>query len=232
MKVPTHIAIIMDGNGRWAKQKGLPKIIGHRQGAKAVREITETCARIGVKYLTLYAFSTENWKRSKLEISALMSLFKAAINKELKTLMDNDIRFNVVGNLSGLPKPVADELTNAEEKTKGNKGMTLNWALNYGSRAEMIEAIKSVAKEYKQDACSLDDIDEEYFGKHLYTRGMPDPDLLIRTSGEMRVSNFLLWQISYSEIYVTEKLWPDFTSKDLMQAIQDFNKRERRFGTR
>jgi len=228
--IPTHIAIIMDGNGRWAQKRGLPKVMGHRQGAKTVREITTACSEIGVKYLTLYAFSTENWKRPKHEVSALMKLLGIYLKEELKTLMKNEIRLNAIGDIDGLPGPVSGKVKEVMDITKNNKRMTMSLALNYGGRAEILNAVKSVAQEFKKGECSLSDIDDKYFQKHLYTKDMPDPDLLIRTSGEMRISNFLLWQLSYAELYVTKKLWPDFTQKDLVQAIEEFNKRERRFG--
>ena len=223
--LPKHIAITMDGNGRWAKDKGKLRIFGHQHGVKAVRETVEAAAEIGIKFLTLYAFSTENWKRSETEVNALMTLLVSTINKETKTLMENDIRLNAIGNLSQLPEKCKEELSQAIEKTKNNKRMTLILALSYSGRWEIVNAInKIVADNDKKE------ITEESFQQYLNTKGVPDPELLIRTSGEKRISNFLLWQIAYAELYFTDTLWPDFRKEDLIEAILDYQKRERRFG--
>jgi len=229
-KVPQHIAIIMDGNGRWAKQKGKPRIEGHRAGIHVVREIVRACGELGVRFLTLYSFSIENWSRPRQEIQALMLLLKRFLRSELKELMSNDVRFMAIGRIKDLPKSVQDELARVTEKTKNNRGLTLVLALSYGGRAEITDAVKEIALQAAGEKISPDDINEEMISSHLYTRQIPDPDLLIRTSGEMRVSNFLLWQISYSEIWVTQTLWPDFNRNELNLAIEEFQRRERRFG--
>lgn len=229
-KLPQHIAIIMDGNGRWAKLRGLPRIMGHRAGIKTVREVIKVCRQFGIKYLTLYAFSAENWKRPKQEVETLMGFLNEYIDKELESFVKNDIKLNVIGRISGLPDYVQPKLMKAMEKTKDCESMTLNVALNYSGRSEIVDAAKKFASLVKAGRRDLNDLDEESFGGLLYTRGQPDPDLLIRTSGEMRISNFLLWQISYSELYITPKLWPDFSKKDLEEAIAAYQKRERRFG--
>lgn len=228
--LPKHLAIIMDGNGRWAKKQGLLRTIGHENGAKAVREAVETCARLGIKNLTLFAFSTENWNRPKLEVDTLMKLLSKALKKELKTLTKNDIRLNTIGNIESLPKSIVRSLTEVTESTKENQRMTLTLALNYGSKEEITRATKLIANKVKDNIILIDDIDESVINNHLYTHNLPDVDLVIRTSGEQRISNFLLWQIAYAEFYFTETLWPDFTADDLMQAIQSFQNRERRFG--
>lgn len=228
--LPKHLAIIMDGNGRWAKKQGLLRTIGHENGAKAVRETVETCARLGIKNLTLFAFSTENWNRPKLEVDTLMKLLSKALKKELKTLTKNDIRLNTIGNIESLPKSIVRSLTEVTESTKENQRMTLTLALNYGSKEEITRATKLIANKVKDNIILIDDIDESVINNHLYTHNLPDVDLVIRTSGEQRISNFLLWQIAYAEFYFTETLWPDFTADDLMQAIQSFQNRERRFG--
>lgn len=228
--LPKHLAIIMDGNGRWAKKQGLLRTIGHENGAKAVREAVETCARLGIKNLTLFAFSTENWNRPKLEVDTLMKLLSKALKKELKTLTKNDIRLNTIGNIESLPKSIVKSLTEVTESTKENQRMTLTLALNYGSKEEITRATKLIANKVKDNIILIDDIDESVINNHLYTHNLPDVDLVIRTSGEQRISNFLLWQIAYAEFYFTETLWPDFTADDLMQAIQSFQNRERRFG--
>lgn len=230
IKIPEHIAIIMDGNGRWAKKRKLPRIFGHKEGANSVREITETCARIGVKYLTLYAFSTENWKRPEKEINFLMGLLRDYLDKERDTLIKNNIKFKVIGNKDKLPGEIVKRITETEEITKNNSSLTLILALNYGARDEIINAVKSIIKDIENKKIKKSGITENSFRNYLYTKDIPDPDLLIRTSGEMRISNFLLWQIAYSEFYVTKTLWPDFRKKELMKAIYEFNKRERRFG--
>tara|TARA_B100000683_G_scaffold167852_1_gene161788 strand:- start:2974 stop:3708 length:735 start_codon:yes stop_codon:yes gene_type:complete len=224
--LPKHIAITMDGNGRWAKTQGKFRVFGHENGVKAVRNTVEAAAELGIKYLTLYAFSTENWNRPKLEVDALMTLLISTISKETKTLMDNNIRLSAIGNLNDLPKKCQRKLQEAIEKTKNNNRTTLILALSYSSKWEIINAIKQIVK----DGISEDDINEEMFSQYLTTKGVPNPELLIRTSGEQRISNFLLWQISYSELYFTEKLWPEFSKEDLYEAIFEFQQRERRFG--
>jgi undecaprenyl diphosphate synthase len=225
-RLPEHIAVIMDGNGRWAAQRHLPRVEGHRAGIESVREVVEGSARVGIKVLTLYAFSVENWKRPVTEVSTLMMLLKRYLRLELNTLLRNDIRFRVIGRAEELAPDVRRELKMAEEKTSASKGMWFNIALNYGGRAEIVEAArKAIAAGLSGDA-----LDEQRFGEFLYTAGQPDPDLLIRTSGEMRVSNFLLWQIAYSEIWVTDTLWPDFRKRDLLEAIVAYQKRDRRYG--
>lgn len=229
-KLPQHIAVIMDGNGRWAKKKGRLRTFGHQGGVKAVRETTEAAAEIGVKYLTLYAFSTENWNRPKKEVNALMTLLVKTINRETKTLMDNDIRLQAIGYLESLPGSCHKELMEAIEKTSGNKRMTLILALSYSSKWELTKAVKEIVKNVKNGTISEDDVDEQLINSHLCTADYPDPELLIRTSGEYRISNFLLWQIAYAEFYFTELLWPDFRKEDLYQAIVEYQKRERRFG--
>jgi undecaprenyl diphosphate synthase len=227
-RLPEHIAIIMDGNGRWAKKRRLPRIAGHRAGIRAVRQAVEACARLGVPYLTLYAFSVENWKRPHLEVKLLMALLREYLKKEIGELNKQNISLGVIGRIAELPKPVQRDLENAIEKTRGNTGMRLTLALNYGARAELVDAVRALASHLKQNGHG--EIDESAIGRHLYTHALPDPDLLVRTSGEMRLSNFLLWQVAYSEIWVTETLWPDFTQLDLFQAIIDYQKRERRYG--
>jgi len=229
-RLPQHIAIIMDGNGRWAKLRGLPRIMGHRAGIKTVKEVIKASRELGIKYLTLYAFSAENWKRPKQEVEMLMGFLNEYIDKELESFVKNDIKLNVIGRISGLPDYVQPKLMKAIEKTKDCKSMTLNVALNYSGRSEIVDAAKKFASQVKAGRRAVNDLDEESFSGLLYTKGQPDPDLLIRTSGEMRISNFLLWQISYSELYITSKLWPDFSKKDLEEAIAAYQKRERRFG--
>ena len=229
-KLPKHIAIIMDGNGRWAKQKGLIRTIGHEKGSRAVREVVEASAEIGIEYLTLYAFSTENWKRPKLEVDTLMKLLVSSLKKEINTLQDNDIKLNAIGNLELLPKKVFEELSDVLARTKKNSRMTLTLALSYGSREELVHVMKEIGKKVKNNIISHDKIDENIINEHLYTQNLPSVDLLIRTSGEQRISNFLLWQIAYSELYFTDVLWPDFTKEDLYQALSCYQKRERRFG--
>jgi undecaprenyl diphosphate synthase len=229
-KLPEHIAVIMDGNGRWAKLKGRPRVFGHKSGVKAVREVTEACAELGVPYLTLYAFSTENWNRPSTEVSALMELLVLTIGKELKTLMKNDVRLRAIGKLDFLPEKCRNELKEAIEKTKLNKRMTLTLALSYGSREELTDAFNSMLADMQKGMLDKGPISAETIEQYLYTTGIPDPELLIRTSGEHRISNFLLWQIAYAELYFTEKFWPDFEREDLYQAIFNFQQRERRFG--
>jgi len=228
--LPNHIAIIMDGNGRWAKSKGAARIFGHRYAVTAVREVTEGCAELGVKYLTLYAFSTENWGRPVEEVNGLMQLLVSTIKKELKTLQKNSIRLTTIGDMESLPAKCRRELQDAMDQTKDNKGLTLILALSYSGRWEILEAVKRLATDIHSDDLKVKDIDQKVFESYLNTSGIPDPELLIRTSGEMRISNFLLWQIAYTEIYITSKLWPDFRKEDLHEAIISYQKRERRFG--
>ena len=229
-KLPRHVAIIMDGNGRWAKQRGSPRVEGHRAGIASVRETVETCARLELDALTLYAFSVENWKRPRFEIVTLMSLLKEYLAKELGNLLKNDIRFRVVGRMNELDPSVQKALAHGLAATSSCRGMTFNIALNYGGRTEIVDACRSLANDVASGRLTPEQIDEETLGSRLSTAGLPDPDLLIRTSGEMRVSNFLLWQIAYSEIWVTPTLWPDFRKRHLFEAILDFQKRERRYG--
>ena len=225
-RLPRHVAIIMDGNGRWAEARRLPRVEGHRAGTEAVRDTVETSARMGISVLTLYAFSVENWKRPDTEISALMGLLKHYLRAELKTLLRNNIRFRVIGQVERLGKDILGELRAAEERTATNTGMLFNIALSYGGRAEIVDAVRRLV----EAGVTSSEIDERRFGEFLYTAGQPDPDLLIRTSGEMRISNFLLWQIAYSEIWVTDTLWPDFRAQHLLQAILEYQKRDRRYG--
>lgn len=229
-KMPQHIAIIMDGNGRWAKKQGLMRVRGHEKGAKAVRQTVETCAELGVKNLTLYAFSTENWKRPKIEVDTLMRLLVSSLRKELKTLQDNNIALRAVGSLTLLPESTQKELQEVIDATAANTHMNLTLALSYGSREELISAIKNIAGQVKDGNLSIDAIDASVINSNLYTSYMPDVDLLIRTSGEQRISNFLLWQIAYAELYFTETLWPDFRKEHLIEALHNYQDRERRFG--
>ncbi len=228
--LPKHLAIIMDGNGRWAKQKGMLRAFGHENGTKSVRTTVEACARLGIENLTLYAFSTENWNRPKLEVELLMKLLISSLKKELETLVKNNIKLNAIGNLDNLPKVVQKELLEVIEKTKMNTRMTLTLALSYGSREEILNAVKKISDKVKNNIISIDSIDETVINNHLYTRDLPDVDLVVRTSGEHRISNFLLWQIAYAEFYFTDVLWPDFTEEHLYEAIISYQKRERRFG--
>jgi undecaprenyl diphosphate synthase len=228
--LPQHIAIIMDGNGRWAKKQGLLRARGHEKGTKAVREVVEASSEIGVKNLTLYAFSTENWNRPKLEVDTLMKLLVSSLKKEIKTLQDNNIKLNAIGRLENLPAKAHRELMEVIKKTSNNDRMTLTLALSYGSREELTNAVKEIAEKVKNDEISVKAIDESVINKHLYTQNLPDVDLLIRTSGEQRISNFLLWQIAYAELYFSEILWPDFRREDLFEAIYNYQNRERRFG--
>ena len=229
-KLPQHVAVIMDGNGRWAKQKGKLRVFGHRNGVKAVRETTEAAAELGVKYLTLYAFSTENWSRPQTEVNALMSLLIKTVRKELSTLTKNNIRLQAIGDLTKLPKDTYDALMEGIEKTKHHTRMTLVLALNYSAKWEIVEAAKKLAKATKEGTIDVEDINETAFSNSLSTAGMPDPELLIRTSGEQRISNFLLWQIAYAELRFFPIFWPDFRKEHLYEAIVDFQNRERRFG--
>ena len=225
-QTPQHIAIIMDGNGRWAKQRGLPRLEGHRRGVETVRTVVDAARELGIRYITLYAFSVENWKRPDTEITALMGLLKHYLRLELKTLLKNNIRFHVIGQRERLSPDIRDELQMAEARTSTNTGMIFNIALSYGGRAEIVDAARRAIRE----GCDPETLDEQTFASFLYTAGQPDPDLMIRTSGEMRVSNFLLWQIAYAEIYVTDALWPDFRARHLLEAVVEYQKRDRRYG--
>jgi undecaprenyl diphosphate synthase len=229
-KLPNHLAIIMDGNGRWAKQQGFLRVIGHENGTKSVRQTVEASAELGIKHLTLYAFSTENWNRPKLEVQTLMKLLVKALKKEIKTLQDNNIKLLAIGCLNDLPKKAHRELLDVIEKTKNNSNMTLTLALSYGSREEIVNVIKELSLKVKNNIISSESIDESIINNHLYTQNLPDVDLLIRTSGEQRISNFLLWQIAYAELYFTDILWPDFKKEDLYEALINYQNRERRFG--
>jgi undecaprenyl diphosphate synthase len=229
-RLPRHVAIIMDGNGRWAAKQHLPRVAGHRAGADAVRRTVETSARLGLECLTLYAFSTENWKRPRFEIRALMDLLVEYLRKELRSLKENNIQFRMIGRSEELHISVLEQIRKAELSTFQNTGMRLNIALNYGGRTEIVDAVRKVAREVAAGRLQPDEVNEELITRNLYTRTLPDPDLLIRTSGEMRISNFLLWQIAYAEIHVTDTLWPDFGEQDLFSALIDYQKRDRRFG--
>jgi undecaprenyl diphosphate synthase len=228
--LPRHIAVIMDGNGRWAKRKGAARIFGHRNAIQAVKDITEGCGELGVKYLTLYAFSTENWGRPKEEVDGLMELLVNTLKKEINTLHENQVKLHTIGDVSHLPKDCQNNLAEAIAATQHNSGLILQLALNYSGRWEIVEAAKKLAEEAKAGLIKPEEIDEQYFSAHLKTSGVPDPELLIRTSGELRVSNFLLWQIAYTEIFITPTLWPDFRKEDLYEAVCAYQKRERRFG--
>ncbi len=229
-EIPVHIAIIMDGNGRWAKKRGLPRVAGHKRGVDTVKEIVEACAEIGVKFLTLYTFSTENWKRPKDEVSTLMRLLLKSLKDRVNELNENDIRLTTIGDMDSLPEEVQKQLKIDIERTRNNKKMVLNLALSYSGRWELLEAIKEISKLSEKGKVAEQDIDEKFVSSFLTTKDIPDPDLVIRTSGEFRVSNFLLWQIAYSEFVITETFWPDFSKYDLYDAIKIFQKRERRFG--
>ena len=226
-RLPRHVAVIMDGNGRWAEQRGLPRVKGHSAGAASVRETVEAAARLGLEYLTLYAFSRENWKRPRQEVGRLWRLLREHLGKEDRLLMENDLRLRIIGRREGIPRPVLKEIERVEEMTKANGRMTVVFALNYGGRDEIVEAARRILAEGRRDPGRLEEAD---FAARLYTAGMPDPDLLVRTSGELRVSNFLLWQIAYAEIHVTPVLWPDFRRKHLLEAVLEYQKRDRRFG--
>lgn len=231
--LPRHVAIIMDGNGRWASERGLPRVAGHRAGVKSVRAVVKAAIDAGVPVLTLYAFSQENWKRPKEEVSVLMDLLDVFLNKEISNLHKQGVSFRALGRLEQLPEPILKKLDQAVRVTNGNSKLIFNIALNYGARTEILDAVRTILKEARSHPSHLNgfpELTEEYFADRLYTRGLPDPDLLIRTSGEMRLSNFLLWQLSYAEIYITKKYWPDFTEEDFMKALRDYQKRERRFG--
>lgn len=229
-RLPQHLAIIMDGNGRWAKEKGKLRVFGHEHGVKTVRVITEKCASIGIKYLTLYAFSTENWKRPRIEVETLMRLLVSSLKKELPLLHKNDIKLNAIGNIQSLPSRAYKELKEVIAKTADNKSMTLTLALSYGAREEIKNAVQSISVKVKNNIISPENIDETIINNHLYTRNLPDVDLLIRTSGEHRISNFLLWQIAYAELYFIDVFWPDFSEQHLLEAIKNYQHRERRFG--
>ncbi len=229
-KLPKHLAIIMDGNGRWAKQKGFLRAVGHENGTKSLRIVIETCTKIGIENLTLYAFSTENWNRPKLEVDLLMNLLISSLKKELVTLIENNIKLSFIGNMDKLPNSAQKELLEVIKKTEKNTRMTLTLALSYSSREEIINAVKIISDKVKNNIISIEALDESIINEHLYTRNLPEVDLLIRTSGEHRISNFLLWQIAYAELYFTEVLWPDFKEKELYEAIISYQKRERRFG--
>ncbi len=229
-RLPKHVAIIMDGNGRWAKQRGRPRIFGHKQGVTSVRETIEAAAELGIEYLTLYAFSTENWKRPKFETDALMALLLQTINKETKTLNKNNIRLRTIGDIESLPARIRKQLEKAIEDTAGNTQMTLLLALSYSSRWELLNAVKKITGRVQEGELKVEDLNQDVFAQYLETAEVPDPELLIRTSGEYRISNFLLWQIAYAELYFTTKLWPDFRKDDLYKALIDFQNRERRFG--
>lgn len=228
--IPRHIAIIMDGNGRWAKKRGLPRIFGHRTGIESVREIVRTCSELGVEYLTLYTFSRENWKRPKEEVDALMKMLKRLLRREVDDLNRRNVKIKAIGRLEDLPDEVLEELKRAIDITKNNTGLKLYLALSYGGRAEIVDATRKIAEKIKRGEIEPEDIDEETFKNALYDPELPDPDLLIRTSGEMRISNFLLWHIAYTELYITPTLWPDFRRSELLKAIEDYKRRERRFG--
>ncbi|MFA5297621.1 MAG: isoprenyl transferase [Lutibacter sp.] len=228
--LPRHIAIIMDGNGRWAEIKGKPRVFGHKNGVTSVKEVIEGCREIGVNYLTLYAFSTENWNRPKLEVKTLMALLVSSLRKELKTLVKNNIKLNTIGNIENLPEKAQIELAEVVEKTKNNTSLTLTLALSYGSREEIVNVIRNISKKVVNNQFSIEEINENIINNHLYTFSLPDVDLLIRTSGEKRISNFLLWQIAYAELYFTDTLWPDFRKENLFKAIVNYQQRERRFG--
>jgi undecaprenyl diphosphate synthase len=230
-RIPGHVAIIMDGNGRWAGRRRLPRVAGHKAGITSVREAVETCTRLGVRFLTLYAFSMENWKRPKSEVEALWRLLRIYLRKEVPSLIENGVRLEALGRLDQLPETAQQDLDNARRQTARGSRMQLNLAINYGGRTEIIDAVNSLLASAREDGrLNSLELDEEMLASSMYTAGQPDPDLLIRTSGEMRVSNFLLWQIAYSELYVTETLWPDFRRRDLLRAVAEYQKRERRFG--
>jgi len=229
-RLPRHVAVIMDGNGRWAKQRDLPRISGHMEGIHSVRDVVEASGELGIAFLTLYTFSKENWNRPKTEVSALMSLLVKTFHEEISELDRNNVRFNVIGCIDDLPEETRNKMLQGIEQTKENTGLTLTLALSYGSRIEITEAVKSICRDVAEGSLSPEDVNEALISSRLYTADMPDPDLLIRTSGELRISNFLLWQIAYSELYVTPKFWPDFRKKDYLEAINSYLNRERRFG--
>jgi len=229
-RMPAHIAIIMDGNGRWAKERGLPRVAGHRAGAESVRDVIEACASLGVGYLTLYTFSAENWRRSQREVAALMALIEENLRREIQELHQKGVRVRAIGRLGQLPASLQEELSRCVALTRENRRLNLNLAINYGGRAELVDAAVRVAEQVSQGELSAEEVDEDTYAQFLYTAGMPDPDLLIRTAGEMRVSNYLLWQIAYAEIWVTPVLWPEFRRQHLVEAIRDYQQRTRKFG--
>ena len=229
-RLPKHVAIIMDGNGRWAKKRGNSRVFGHKNGVKAVRAVTEAAAELGIEYVTLYAFSTENWNRPKREVDALMSLLVSTISSETKTLMDNNVKLGVIGCVDTLPKDVHRKLMECMEKTSQNNGLTLNLALSYSSRWEITDAVRKIAQKVKDNELAPDDVNAEVISNNLTTANIPDPELMIRTSGELRISNFLLWQLAYAELYFCDTLWPDFQKEDFYEALNDYQGRERRFG--
>jgi undecaprenyl diphosphate synthase len=228
--VPRHVAIIMDGNGRWAKARGVPRLMGHRAGRESVREVVRACASLGVDVLTLYTFSVENWQRPAREVSALMTILRQTLKAERRELRDNNVRLQVVGRTQDLPAAVRDEIARTQEYLSACDGMLLNLALSYSGRAEIVDAVRRLVADARAHRFEADKIDDELLGSYLYTAGLPDPDLLIRTSGEMRISNFLLWQLAYTELWITDTLWPDFRRRHLFEAVADFQKRDRRFG--
>ena len=228
--LPRHVAIIMDGNGRWAKARGVPRLMGHRAGRESVREVVRGCAGLGIQVLTLYTFSVENWQRPAREVSALMTILRQTLKAERRDLRDNNVRLQVVGRVHELPAPVRDEIAHTQDYLSQCDGMLLNLALSYSGRAEIVDAVRRLVADARAEGLQPGRIDDELFGSYLYTAGLPDPDLLIRTSGEMRISNFLLWQLAYTELWITETLWPDFRRRHLYEAIADYQRRERRFG--
>ena len=229
-EMPKHVAIIMDGNGRWAEKRGLSRIEGHKRGVERVDEIVEEASRIGIKYLTLFAFSTENWKRPEYEVSFLMDLLKLYLETKKEKMLKNNIRFNVMGRIDGLPADVREKIEEVLEATRGCDGLVLTLALNYGGRAEIVDAVRKLIKRLSDNGLKPEEVDEEIFSRFLYCPWLPEPDLLIRTSGEQRISNFMLWQLAYTELYFTPVLWPDFTKEEFLKAIEDYKRRERRFG--
>lgn len=229
-RIPRHVAIIMDGNGRWAKEKGLPRTAGHREGIKRVREIVKASAELGIKFVTFYAFSKENWQRPRKEVSMLMRSLSYFLDREIKDLHKNNVRLKIIGRDEPIPEYLVKKLRGAEQKTRGNTGVVMVLALNYSSRQEIVDAAKKIADDVLHKRLDIKDLNEEGFSKYLYTRDLPDPDLLIRTSGEMRISNFLLWQLSYAEFCFPQKYWPDFKKEDYYKAVEEYQKRERRFG--
>ncbi|MBP5223972.1 MAG: isoprenyl transferase [Lachnospiraceae bacterium] len=232
LRVPRHVAVILDGNGRWAKQKGLPRAAGHKKGCEAVEQTVEDCARLGIEYLTVYGFSTENWKRSAEEVSALMQLFRYYMVRLLRIAKEQNVRVKMIGDRSRFAPDIIDGLDRLESETKDNTGLTFVIAVNYGARDELRRAVRDIVRDAKAGRLSEEDVTEELIGSHLDTAGIPDPDLLIRTGSEMRLSNYLLWQCAYTELYVTDVLWPDFSKEELVRAIEDYNRRDRRFGGR
>jgi len=228
--IPKHVAIIMDGNGRWAKRQGKPRVYGHKKGVDSVKKAVEYAGEVGIEYLTLYAFSTENWNRPQEEVNALMQLLVSTLNAQIESLNENNVKLHTIGDIGSLPEDCIRELNEAKQTTANNTGLNLVLALSYSAKWEIIEAVKQIAKEVKDDQLTIDEINDTVISNHLSTKGIPDPELLIRTSGEMRISNFLLWQLAYSELYFTPKLWPEFDKADFEQALIDYQNRERRFG--